>query len=256
VIRVHPREFPNRREGRKSQHACHLESALQGLPSNAVVNWPGENISIYDLIDKTDLFLNAWSTVGKDMAMLGLPVVIYSDKLPLYPAELNELGDTNESYFRSIDLALQEGWSIERARRAYRWAVFESIRSTIDISDSYFELEQHERPFLRKVVARVGHKLDPHFTQHSDILRRARRLNESARIEEFLAAGASTVVELQSPESVEQASLEEETEGLRRELKRLARALYATSEARSASRLYGALVDGTTVGSMSGARLV
>src|SRR5712691_1545322 len=121
LIRVHPREFPNRREGAKSQHAAVLEEALRGLPENAAVNWPSDDISLYDLADHTDVVLNSWSSTGKEMSLLGLPVVIYSRELAFYPPELNYVGTTHEEYFACIERAMTEGWSRERVRQAYRW---------------------------------------------------------------------------------------------------------------------------------------
>lgn len=141
IVRVHPREFPNRREGRKSQHASLLEAEFSRLPPNAAVNWPSDGISLFDLADKADVFLNSWSSVGKDMALLGIPVVIYSDEVPFYPIELNYIGTTLESYFSAIDAALKDGWSAETVRRAYRWSAYEFIRSTVDIGDGYKEEE-------------------------------------------------------------------------------------------------------------------
>ena len=81
IIRVHPREFPNRRDSKKSEHARLLEQALLQLPANVKVNWPTDQISIYDLVEETDVFLNSWSSTGKDMALLGIPTVIYSDRI-------------------------------------------------------------------------------------------------------------------------------------------------------------------------------
>src|SRR5262249_30054770 len=106
IIRVHPREFPNKREAKKSEHATMLESLFTTLPSNVAINWPVDRISIYDLAEETDVFLNSWSSVGKEMSVLGLPVVIYSADLPLYPAELNYLGTSEEDYFQKIQQAL------------------------------------------------------------------------------------------------------------------------------------------------------
>lgn len=242
VVRVHPREFPNRRDARKSQHASALEAAFEGLPENARVNWPADNLSIYDLVDHADVFLNAWSTIGKDMPMLGLPVVVYSDQLPLYPTELNYLGDTLESYYGAIDAALKAPWSFDRVRLAYRWAVYEFMRTTFDIGDSYSELATHERSFAQRAIGRIGRAIDPDFAKRADIRRRRSRLGAAKPIDLLMNSAAIAPIELLSPEAVEQASLNEETEALQRELSRLAIALFPNAEARSGSRLFGRLM--------------
>ena len=68
IIRVHPREFPNKREMVLSEHAKMLQVALSELPDNVKVNWPTDKVSLYDLANITDAFANAWSSAGKEMA--------------------------------------------------------------------------------------------------------------------------------------------------------------------------------------------
>ncbi|OGJ09758.1 hypothetical protein A2356_02135 [Candidatus Nomurabacteria bacterium RIFOXYB1_FULL_39_16] len=121
IIRVHPREFPNKRESVQSDHALKLKKIFWKLPDNVCINWPTDNISIYDLCQVTNVFLNAWSTVGVEMGLLGLPVVLYSKDLILYPADLNYLAKNKNDYFRKIETALKNGWNYNRVKYAYRW---------------------------------------------------------------------------------------------------------------------------------------
>jgi hypothetical protein len=241
VIRVHPREFPNRRDARKSQHAVLLEKVLQELPSNAKVNWPADGISMYDFADETDVFLNSWSSVGKEMSLFGVPVVLYSRELPLYPAELNYLGTTREAYFAAIDRALQDGWSAERIRMTFRWGVLEFSRSTVFIGDSYAHLEHPRRSLARKIADRVQVRLDPLFRERRDLRRRQPRLGVAAQIDATMRAAANSVLEVEAPDA-QSASEEHETAALRHEVQRLADALYPTPNQRSKSRLYARLM--------------
>ncbi len=244
VIRVHPRDFPNRREAKKSQHAQVLESAFASVRENAAVNWPFEGISLYDLIDQTDVFLNAWSSTGRDLPMLGIPVVIYSAKLPWYPANLNYLGETREAYFDAIDRALAEGWNFEIARRGYRWSAFELERATVFIGDSYPELENPRRNVLQKIVNRLRRKIWRDYEQRRDLKRRTSNARESAKISQLLEASASTIVDHSAPDDGQSArTLDCETAALRIELRRLADALYQDESARANSRLFERLTS-------------
>jgi len=121
IIRVHPREFPNKRDGVKSEHAKMLEKVLKDLPDNVRINWPADKLSIYDLAHEADAFLNAWSTVGIEMSLLGIPVVLYSKDLTLYPSDLNYVAKNRKEYFEKIEIALKEGWSYEKIIKTYRW---------------------------------------------------------------------------------------------------------------------------------------
>jgi hypothetical protein len=99
VLRVHPREFPNKREGVLSYHAGQLKDTFSNLSGKVAVNWPDQGISMYDFADQTDVFLNSWSSVGKEMALLGIPVVLYAPELAFYPADLGYWGSTQAGYF-------------------------------------------------------------------------------------------------------------------------------------------------------------
>jgi len=219
IIRVHPREFPNKRDGAKSEHAQQLERELATLPPNVRVNWPADKLSIYDLADQADVFLNAWSSVGREMVLLGIPVVVYCPEMLLYPADLNHVGTTVDGYFRAIDTALAEGWSFERIRKAYRWCVLEFVRSVVDISDG-FDFSEDPPKALWQRALRLA-RTAPGVQQRWDLYRRPRRLRATDRLADAIEIGAATLV---TP--AEGATEAAETAALRRQLTRLSRALY------------------------------
>ena len=241
IVRVHPREFPNRRDGRKSEHAKLLEDALSRLPANAAVNWPADQISIYDLVEEADVFLNSWSSTGKDMALLGIPTVIYSDEMPLYPIELNYFASTREGYFAAIEKALEDGWNAEIIRRSYRWAAYEFSRSTIDISDSFGEVETRKRSVVQKVTDRVRRGFDKDFRQHRDLRKRRSPTRAAGQIADIVESGGPTVVDRLNAAALPQATVQEEAAALRVELRRLAKALFPSREEQSTSRLFARL---------------
>ena len=225
VIRVHPREFPNKREGVLSDHAGLLKEAFAKLPSNARVNWPTENVSLYDLATITDVFANGWSSAGKEMSLLGLPVVLYSPQLVLYPPSLNYVGTTRMEYFSQIERALEDGWNVERIRRTYRWNAVEFRYSTLDISDS-FSRNEHA-PFIVKALRKMIKSVAPTMEQERDCRRRAKRLSVGGMISDVIHGRLNSAVDLDLPPS--SFSLEEETALLRREVGRLVDGLYGSA---------------------------
>jgi len=147
IIRVHPREFPNKRESVLSQQAIELQKLFVNLPGNVRINWPQDKISIHDLIKITDVGLNATSTVGLELGMFGVPVVIYNaDLLLVYPPENNYVGSDPEDYFKKIDMALKDGWSYGNVRKTFRWWAYLFDRVSIDISDGYRETTEPSLP--------------------------------------------------------------------------------------------------------------
>lgn len=241
VVRVHPREFPNRRDQTLSQHARILQQVLQDLPPNVAVNWPADGISVYDLADATDVFLNSWSSVGKEISLLGIPVVIYSDKLAFYPADLNYLGTTLDSYFGAIEKALADGWSGERVRRSYRWAALEFVRACVFLGDSYPEVENPIRSLPVKIADRLRRCIDPYSKQRADCRGRLPRPSFSTQINRLIESGAESILEQLDFDSVELNTLEDETAALKSELRRLTRGLYPLPASHAGSRLYACL---------------
>src|SRR5262249_10098202 len=156
-------------------------------------------------------FLNAWSSAGKEMAMLGIPVVIYGRNLPLYPVDINYLGETREQYFARIDDALREGWNFEIARRAYRWRVLEFITATIFLGDGYPKVEHHQRSLASRALHRLVRKWDPDYEKKSDVRRRAARLGSARQIHETMARRAVTSLELVEPQRGSTVQVEQET---------------------------------------------
>jgi len=226
IIRVHPREFPNKREIVKSEHARQLEETFRDLPRNTAVNWPADGISLYDLADITDVCLNGWSSAGKELSLLGIPVVIYSSNLVFYPPDLNYLGETMESYFGQIEQALKDGWSHERIRRTYRWLALEDQYSRLDISDSYAYKEHASRPIWQRVFGRICRELSPHFQQRRDCKHRATRMISAPLINRIVTEGRDSVLDILEPSQHERVSDEVETRALKNQIGRLVSALY------------------------------
>ncbi len=135
IIRVHPREFPNRREGQLSQNALLLQEVLTSLPTNVTVNWPDQKVSLYDLAQITDVLLNGFSSAGIEFMLLGTPVVAHNpDDIFMYPSDFNYSASSLTGYEATIAQAIDDGWSVEHVRKAFRWRTFQFRRLSIDLS--------------------------------------------------------------------------------------------------------------------------
>lgn len=226
LIRVHPREFPNRRDSVKSEHAGELERLLASLPDNVRVNWPSDNLSLYDLAEEVDVCLNAWSNAGKEMGFLGIPVVLYSTQTIFYAADLGYAADTAEEYFAKIDLALRDGWRFDNIRSACRWYVFDDLYSRVDINDSFQHQEYLTRSRLTRAWSAVMRRLRPGIDQRRDVRKRAPALRMAAALSAVVENSHESVFDVFEPEDFSTASEVDEMKALRIELGRLVRAMY------------------------------
>jgi len=227
IVRVHPRNFPNKRESVKSAQAEILEKVLMNLPDNVRVNWPADAISLYDLAEIGDVILNGWSNAGKEMSLLGLPVVLYSAELVTsYPSSVNYVGAGLDDYFRKIEQALADGWNFENIRRAYRWCAFEYSRSLIDISESYPPSREHGFSFTERVIRRIVREVAPYRQQLIDCKRRAKTLNAKNLINKIYTNASDSLFDEIDPDSLEKISIDQETAYLKQEIGRLLKGLY------------------------------
>ena len=134
VIRVHPRLMPNKRENKVAPYVHELEVLLSTIPVNVKVNWPSDEISLYDLMQYTDVVLNRRSSAGLEMMAYGLPVVLPGDEfLFSCPPEICLVAKDKEEYELLINKAICDGWSLENVRKAFRWLGFVFRATTVDV---------------------------------------------------------------------------------------------------------------------------
>ncbi len=142
IIRLHPRLFPNKRDNVQSPIVDELMALLASPPTNVTLNLPTDDVSLYDIMQIVDVLLSFRSAVGAEVAAFGTPVVVPANSdFFTYPDEINLIGRTIDEYSAMIDRALDDGWSIENSRRAFRWYAFLFSRVAVDFSDSV-----HARP--------------------------------------------------------------------------------------------------------------
>jgi hypothetical protein len=234
IIRVHPREFPNKRDSVRSAHSQMLEQVLIDLPVNVKLNLPSDNLSIYNLAEYTDLFLNAWSSVGEEMSLLGIPVLIYSRDLVWYTPDINYVATSKEDFCQKIDIALADGWSFERIRTTYRWYVLKFVRSIFDVSDS-IEWDETQSTSNRKSLINFGYRAyrkivstlvqdKRHFDYRQrlqDCKKRSTSLRDKSLINKLIEDDKNLLLDLIDLEVENPIDLDIETQSIQNEISRL-----------------------------------
>jgi hypothetical protein len=132
IIRVHPREFANKRENVISQHWHELKSILgdKSIPGNIIINWPQDNISFYDLINDVDVLIANNSITVVEALYHDVPVVTYDNTITNYPDEMVYFGTSIKDYEINILLAFTE--KRENLKRlALNWFVYTQYTSNL-----------------------------------------------------------------------------------------------------------------------------
>ena len=149
ILRMHPREFPNKRDSLRSEQSVIFEQLFKDLPPNVVINYPTDNISIYEIAMHSDCILTAWSSVGEELALFGLPVLTYSREMIAYHTALNYLAEDKELYFQKIEELLDSpDIHLEKMEMAMRWY---GLKFSAPV-DLFYQFQLTENPdFLPKV---------------------------------------------------------------------------------------------------------
>lgn len=233
IIRPHPRELGAAREETKvtSKHSTELKKILLKIPKNVRVNWPSDNISIYDLMEETNLFLNAFSTSAREMTMLGLPVLTYQNEDVLEPVSITYAGSSILEYLEQIDVYLKQPFDAERIRRGFRWRVSELIYSHIDMSESVFMSDDYlsVSEKAKKALSRSADLIFKGWSQTRDCNKRATSLTEIEKINRLIVSGSSSVLDLIDTSELKKVSPEDDLPIIREEIKRLMGHIYSPS---------------------------
>lgn len=150
VVRPHPREFPNSREGVLSPNWKEWSGVLQNLPVNVKIDHPALKFSLYDHLMHASVVITGWSSVAIEALSKGIPVVTYDEKLPTFPSSMQYTGSTAEAYYENILKAYTDTRSEHFKSEAKRWLAYTSEVGTVEIGgriDDRF-------PILKKLKAR------------------------------------------------------------------------------------------------------
>lgn len=133
VVRPHPREFPNKREGISSPHEKEWSAVLSSLPPNVKLDHPDLRFSLYDHFDHIETLVTGWSSTGVEALSHGIPVVSYDEELPTFPKSIHYSGRTRAEYFENILRARQDTDRNRHIKDALRWLAYASEVGTIRV---------------------------------------------------------------------------------------------------------------------------
>ncbi len=150
VVRIHPREGANKREGTRSQHLLMLQEAFDRDYPNCKIIWPETQVSSYDLAEIADLVLVSWSTMGIELSRLGVPILASTyGNAPRPWDDFHEWAPTPREYFRKLREMVGSEPGLEALTHAFRWYILHYFGFTIDFSDVFPAKDFHGVPPYR-----------------------------------------------------------------------------------------------------------
>jgi hypothetical protein len=142
LIRVHPREFPNKREAMTSQNALRLQAlANQTQISNVAFNLPTDQISLYDLAPCVEKILTGNSSAGIEFCMMGIPVVCHNPTfLTNFPHAIASIPESRSAYLNELSRSILKEEILQKSLLAHKWMYFKT-----------FSLSQKIQPFFWRI---------------------------------------------------------------------------------------------------------
>jgi hypothetical protein len=136
VVRIHPREGPNKIQPISSEQLVRLRSEFSEKVPNCVFIWPEDPISSYDLGEIADVVLISSSTIGLELARLGVPVLASTNGINSFPRDdFMEWGEGPTDYFERLEALLDRPMSLETIAHAFRWYHLDRIATSLDVGD-------------------------------------------------------------------------------------------------------------------------
>ena len=166
IIRMHPRDFPNKRENMTSEQANIWIDLFKKLPKNVIINYPNEQISLYNMLPSVSVLLTGWSATAIEAMLHKIPVVTYYKHLPSYPADIQYTGLSIDEYHSNINKALNESINQKHVINALKWMAFNfsmgSIKTGKPISSILWKkgLKSFMLKVLNKIFPDLLFKLD------------------------------------------------------------------------------------------------
>lgn len=133
VIRMHPRLGADWRSHIPCVYLEKFKNILRDIPDQCHVVWPQDPISSYDLAELADLVLVSWSTMGKELARIGIPVIATSQNLHYPNADFIQIPGSEEAYFAAIEKTLKDNYTYTTLIHAIRFSHFVSETPVFDL---------------------------------------------------------------------------------------------------------------------------
>lgn len=198
VIRVHPRDYPNKRDSNQSEQALIWERILKNLPDNVKLNSPDQNISLYDFLDDVHALVTGWSATGVEALLHGIPVITYDKYLPSYPEDIHLTGEAEGEYYANIIkvLSLDHSYDERHIVNAYRWLAVSFSLGTVRIN-APLEIGSHwpNKPVYR-LISRAMNKFTVNLRKYIDVRNSCSNKTDALRFLNLVNHNKSSLLEV------------------------------------------------------------
>lgn len=151
ILRIHPREMPSKRNPLNSELINNFDKIFnKNLPKNIFINWPTQNISLYNILPYSDLVLTEGSSVTLEALLFGIPVLTCSQEYSVVPNDLVVISKNKLNYVQNIKKSLNKPIEISKILKIISWINLLIINSKINNLKTYNLRENFSNKFFNK----------------------------------------------------------------------------------------------------------
>ena len=186
IVRLHPRDLPNKRDPVLSQQHAKWMGLLAALPTNVVVNHPNQQISFREVCMVSDVLVTGWSSTAIEAMLLGKPVVTYDQNLPGFPKDTHLTGDSKVEYFNNLETSLRQSTYQDHEEVATRWLTHFLVRGSIELSGGLFSKVRTKGPVIVRKIFSGLDRFFPYIWRPLELRATFKKSNEAKRINRLL----------------------------------------------------------------------
>jgi hypothetical protein len=154
VIRLHPRDLPNRRDPMRSQQVDEWESILINLPPNVKVDHPSDRIPITSYWGQANIWITGWSSTAIEAMANGIPVLTYDYEMASFPRSIHRSGSSRKEYIGNLDLMTRNPIDSQEVQaNAKAWLSYNFDAGTVSIAPLRSRLVRRilQNPLLSRI---------------------------------------------------------------------------------------------------------
>jgi hypothetical protein len=184
IIRPHPREFPNRRDGIKAKLNMELMDVLKDLPENFRIDYPENKFSMDQYYKEISALTVSWSSVATEALYRNIPVVSYDKDLVMIPSETHLTGKTRGEYWDNlISINLQK--ETDYKEMLSQWFAFSNFVGSAEFRNGFIQSRiASYAPILKSLFYRIE-RVYPKIIYKIDTFFRSRG-KDTQKIEDLL----------------------------------------------------------------------
>jgi hypothetical protein len=204
IVRIHPRELPNRRDSVKSEQAVLWESMERGLPDNVIIDHPDAKVPLAMLLERVDGLTTGWSSTAFQAILYDVPVVSYDKSLLGYPDDIHYTGTSKDQYFKNL-AELTSGNLVPDKQGVKNWLVHTMARGSVQLTGRLFSRLRLEGP---KWVPRALNGVDRYFYwfwRPLEAWLTVRRTQDGRKVVDMVLGGRSNLYEKGKPSAASDA---------------------------------------------------